>query len=134
MNNSIELKEKHVKLPKLGLVALAKSQEPKGRILNATIRQHASGTFFASLLCEEEIHELPKTGFAVGVDLGITDFSMVAKSTIIDSLPEWKRNSNASNGSCPDVPSSLRKRVSISLKRKIIRNKNVKWLSCTKKS
>ncbi|WP_313430234.1 IS200/IS605 family element RNA-guided endonuclease TnpB [Siminovitchia terrae] len=85
VNNSVELKEKHVKLPKLGLVACAKSQEPKGRILNATIRQHASGTFYVSLLCEEDIHELPKTGSPVGVDLGITDFAILSDGRKVDN-------------------------------------------------
>ena len=31
-------------------------------ILNATIRRNASGKYFVSLLVEQEIHELPKTG------------------------------------------------------------------------
>ena len=47
VNNSIELKEKQIKLPKLGWVKFAKSQEPKGRILNATIGKHPSGKYFA---------------------------------------------------------------------------------------
>ncbi|MFU1798775.1 RNA-guided endonuclease TnpB family protein, partial [Paenibacillus azoreducens] len=33
VNQSIEIKENYVKLPKLGFVKLAKSREPKGRIL-----------------------------------------------------------------------------------------------------
>jgi putative transposase len=78
VNNSIEVKEKHVKLPKLGLVTFAKSRQPKGRILSATLRKNASGKYFVSLLCEEEIHEWPKAESVIGVDLGITDFAILS--------------------------------------------------------
>ena len=85
VNNSIELKEKHVKLPKLGLVKFAKSREPNGRILNATIRKKASGKFFVSILCEEEIDELSKTDCARGIDLGITDFAILSDGRKVDN-------------------------------------------------
>ncbi|TCZ78982.1 transposase [Paenibacillus albiflavus] len=85
VNNSIELKEKYLKLPKLGLVKFAKSQEPSGRILNATIRKNASGKFFVSILCEEEIYELSKTGCAIGIDFGITDFAIFSDGRKIDN-------------------------------------------------
>ncbi|BFH63052.1 IS200/IS605 family element RNA-guided endonuclease TnpB [Paenibacillus azoreducens] len=80
VNQSIEIKESYVKLPKLGFVKLAKSREPKGRILNATLRKNASGKFFVSILCEEEIDELPKVNSAIGIDLGITDFAILSDS------------------------------------------------------
>lgn len=54
VNHSIQIRNHFVKLPKLGWVKFAKSQEPKGRILNATIRKNASDKFFVSILCEEE--------------------------------------------------------------------------------
>lgn len=85
VNNSIEFKNKYIKLPKLGLVKFAKSREPKGRILNATIRKYASGKYFVSILCEEEINELPKTNMAIGIDLGITDFAILSDGRKIDN-------------------------------------------------
>ncbi|MCY7518722.1 transposase, partial [Paenibacillus larvae] len=75
----------HIKLPKLGPVKFAKSQEPKGRILNATIRKNASGKFFVSILCEEEIYVLPKTDSAIGIDLGITDFAIFSDGRKIEN-------------------------------------------------
>ncbi|MDS9470707.1 IS200/IS605 family element RNA-guided endonuclease TnpB [Sporosarcina pasteurii] len=85
VNNNIELKGKSIQLPKLGLVKFAKSQEPKGRILNATIRKYASGKYFVSILCEEEIYELSKTNTAIGIDLGITDFAILSDGRKIDN-------------------------------------------------
>lgn len=84
-NNNIAVLEKYIKLPKLGLVRFAKSQEPKGRVLNATIRKNASGKFFVSILCEEEVHELPKTASVIGIDLGITDFAILSDGRKIDN-------------------------------------------------
>lgn len=75
MNNNISVHKNRLKLPKLGFVKFAKSKELKGRIVNATIRQNASGTFFVSILCEEAIRKLPQTNKAIGMDLGITNFA-----------------------------------------------------------
>lgn len=74
-----------LKLPKLGLVAVTKSKEIKGRILNATITLNPSGKYYVSLLCEEEISELPKTNSAVGIDLGITDFAILSNGQKVDN-------------------------------------------------
>lgn len=84
VNNSISVNGNYLKLPKLGLVKFAKSQEPKGRILSATIHKNASGKFFVSILCEEEIYELPKTDSSIGIDLGITDFAILSDGQKID--------------------------------------------------
>ncbi|SUJ05616.1 transposase, IS605 OrfB family [Sporosarcina pasteurii] len=85
VNDNIELKGKNIQLPKLGLVKFAKSREPKGRILNATIRKYASGKYFVSILCKEEIYELSKTDAAIGIDLGITDFAILSDGRRIDN-------------------------------------------------
>lgn len=78
VNGSIELQDKKIKLPKLGLVKVKNSQKHNGRIINATIRRTVSGKFFVSLLVEKRIHPLPKTGSNVGIDLGISDFAILS--------------------------------------------------------
>ena len=48
---------------------------PQGRIVNATISQEPSGTYYVSLCCTDvEIVPLEKTGHQVGIDLGIKEF------------------------------------------------------------
>ncbi len=84
-NNNIAISNKYIKLPKLGWVTCAKSQEPTGRIVKATIRKQASGTFFVSILCEEKMHDLPKTDSAIGLDLGITDFAVFSDGRKVDN-------------------------------------------------
>src|SRR5690625_5439904 len=85
VHNSIEVKGKYLKIPKLGVMKFAKSREPKGRIINATIRKNASGKFFVSILCKEEIPELPETKSAIGIDLGITDFAILSDGSKVRS-------------------------------------------------
>ena len=85
VNKSITIIENIIKLPKLGQVKFAKSRELNGRILNATIRKNPSGKFFVSILCEEEVPELPETSLEIGIDLGITDFAILSNGQKIDN-------------------------------------------------
>ena len=85
VNNNITITDRFVILPKLGLIKFAKSRELNGRILNATIRKNPSGKFFISILCEEEVPELPETGLEIGIDLGITDFAILSNGQKIDN-------------------------------------------------
>jgi putative transposase len=89
-NGNIVLLDKHIKLPKLGLVRFAKSREVTGRILNATIRRNPSGKYFVSILVETEVQEYSKTDSAVGVDLGLKDFATLSDGTIFRN-PKWFR-------------------------------------------
>ncbi len=71
-----------LKLPKLKWVRFANSKQVEGRILNATIRRNATGKHFVSLLVEQEIDELPKTGSSVGVDVGLKNFAILSDGTV----------------------------------------------------
>lgn len=71
-----------LKLPKLKWVRFANSKQVEGRILNATIRRNATGKHFVSLLVEQEIDELPKTGSSVGVDVGLKNFATLSDGTV----------------------------------------------------
>ena len=77
-NNNIVVEDSFLKLPKLGLVRYAKSREVDGRIISATVSRKPSGKFFVSILAETEVSELPKTGIACGVDLGLKDFAVLS--------------------------------------------------------
>ena len=85
VNHNIELIGNRLKLPKLGWVKVVKSREPKGRMIHATIRRNASGSFFVSILCEEDIPEWTKTDAAIGIDLGITDFAVFSTGHKMDN-------------------------------------------------
>lgn len=77
---------KFIKIPKLkSLVKIKLHRHPKGMIKSATISRHSSGKYYISLLCKEEIIELPKTNSAIGIDLGITDFAILSNGQKIDN-------------------------------------------------
>jgi putative transposase len=89
-NGNIAVLDKHIKLPKLGLVRFAKSREVEGRILSATIRRNPSGKYFVSILVETEVQELPKTNSAVGIDVGLKEFAILSDGTKYAN-PKWFR-------------------------------------------
>ncbi|MGS7809099.1 IS200/IS605 family element RNA-guided endonuclease TnpB [Clostridioides difficile] len=80
-----------LKLPKLKWVRFANSRQIEGRILNATIRRNASGKYFVSLLVEQEIHELPKTGSSIGVDVGLKHFAILSDGTVYKNDRYFRR-------------------------------------------
>ena len=85
-NNNISFQNKHIKLPKLGLVKIRDRQIPQGRILNATISQESNGHYYCSLCCTDVKHEqLPKTNQNIGIDLGLVDFTIMSDGTKIEN-------------------------------------------------
>ncbi|RUS57570.1 transposase [Kurthia sp. 3B1D] len=85
-NNNIAIVGNQMKLPKLGLVKFAKSRDIEGRILKATIKYNASGTFYVSVQCEvPDFKPLPQTNEAVGIDLGIPDFAILSTGRKVDN-------------------------------------------------
>ena len=85
-NNNIRFENKHIKLPKLGLVRVRDKQIPQGRILNATISQEPNGHYYCSLCCTDiEFEQLPKTNKNVGIDLGICDFAILSDGIKIEN-------------------------------------------------
>jgi len=76
-NNNIQILDRHIKLPKLGIVKFRDKYIPKGRILNATISQSPSGKYFVSVCCTDvEIEPVDKTGVVIGLDLGLKEFAI----------------------------------------------------------
>ena len=77
---------KFIKVPKLkSLIRIKLHRQPKGIIKAATISRHSSGKYYISLLCKEEVSELPKSNSAVGIDLGITDFAILSDGRKFDN-------------------------------------------------
>ncbi|MDT2371480.1 IS200/IS605 family element RNA-guided endonuclease TnpB [Enterococcus faecium] len=77
---------KFIKVPKLkSLVRIKLHRQPKEIIKSDTISRHSSGKYYISLLCKEEIIELPKTNSTIGIDLGIMDFAILSDGQKIDN-------------------------------------------------
>ncbi len=85
-NNNIRFENKHIKLPKLGLVKVRDKQIPQGRILNATISQESNGQYYCSLCCTDvEFVQYEKTSQNIGIDLGLVDFAILSDGNKIDN-------------------------------------------------
>ena len=82
---TITLLDGKVKLPKVGWVKLKLHRQIKGVIKSATISKTATGKYFISILCEEEIMPLPKTDSNLGIDLGLENFAILSTGEKIGS-------------------------------------------------
>jgi putative transposase len=78
-NNNIEIRGNKIKLPKLGLIKIALSQDVQGRILNCTISKSPSNKYCVSVCCGDVvIEQLPQNQSYIGVDLGIKEFAITS--------------------------------------------------------
>lgn len=92
-NGNIQVSDKHIKLPKLGLVKCKVSKQVEGRILSATVSQNPSGKYFVSVCCTDiEMKSLEPTGVVVGIDLGLHDFAITSDGEVIPN-PKYLRKS-----------------------------------------
>lgn len=88
---SVRIEGSYLKLPKIGWVKLIQHRAIKGVIKSVTISKTASNKYYASILCEVNILSLPKTGSAVGIDLGLADFAILSTGEKI-SNPHLVKN------------------------------------------
>ena len=94
-NGNIQYCDKHIKLPKLGMVKTKNKLVPQGRILNATISQNASGKYFVSLCCTDvDIKPLEKTNNSIGIDLGLKEFCITSNGKMISNPKYLKKSLN----------------------------------------
>ena len=85
--NTIYIKDSYIKLPKLkSLVKIKLHREIKGIIKSATISKNSLDHYFISILCEENIDELPKTNKNIGIDLGIKEFVTMSDCIKVENL------------------------------------------------
>lgn len=83
---------KHIRLPKLGAVKAKVSRMPEGRILSATVERTPTGKYFAVLHCTGcACADLPETGRAVGIDLGVKCEVVCSDGQIFESPKAYAR-------------------------------------------
>jgi putative transposase len=75
---NIEIKDKKIKLPKLGWIKFSKSQEVEGKILNVTISKTNTDKYYISIIVAEGIKKLDKKDNEIGIDLGLKEFAIMS--------------------------------------------------------
>ena len=79
------LDNKHIKLPKLGMVKTKRFDMPDVyKIFNITVERTTTGKYYASICIETEVQPLPKTGKYVGFDLGLIDLLIGSDGTRVE--------------------------------------------------
>lgn len=90
---SIQVSEKYIKLPKIGLVRVKKHRDFEGIIKSATISKNPSGKYYVSVLVEcKEQKKLQTIDTEIGIDLGIKEFAITSDGEMIEN-PKWLRKS-----------------------------------------
>lgn len=93
VGNNIQVLEKHIKLPKLGIVKCKVSKQIEGRILSATVSQNSSGKYFVSVCCTDvEIPNYSPTDAVIGIDLGIKEFAITSNDEMVAN-PKYLKKS-----------------------------------------
>ena len=86
VNGNIQVYDKHIKLPKLGLIKCRVSKKVYGRILNVTVSQAPSGKYYVSVCCTDVVHpQYKKTGSMIGLDLGLKEFAVDSNGNPYDN-------------------------------------------------
>ena len=88
---SIQIKNRRIKLPKLGWIGFHKSQSIEGTIKNATVTRCA-GKWSVSIQVEQELSQQahPADG-AIGIDLGVKKFVACSDGSYFDSVNPFKK-------------------------------------------
>ena len=89
---AIYIDKGYIKLPKLkSLIKIRLHREMKGIIKSVTVSRNSINHYFVSILCQEEIEELPKTNKNIGIDLGIKEFAVMSDNTKVENLKLMKK-------------------------------------------
>jgi len=95
VGKNIAVLDRHVKLPKLGLVRCAISKQVRGRILSATVSQNPSGKYFVSICCTDvEMPQFERTGEAIGLDLGLINLVKTSDDTAHPNRKPLRQSEN----------------------------------------
>lgn len=83
VGNHIALNEKHIKIPKIGLVKYKKHREPIGKLKNITIKRDVD-QWYVCCLYESEVEEQEiNYNKSIGLDLGINKLAVLSDGTEI---------------------------------------------------
>ena len=90
---NIYVSERHIKLPKIGLVRVKKHRDFDGLIKSVTVSKNPSGKYYVSVLVEQkEKEKFPATDSKICIDLGIKEFCITSNGEMIEN-PKYLRKS-----------------------------------------
>ena len=95
-NQKFNILDGQIQLEKIGKVPFVQDRPIPidSRFLSVTVTKNSLNQYFASVLVETTVNELPKTGQTVGVDLGLKSFLVTSDNQEIEN-PRYFRKSQA---------------------------------------
>jgi putative transposase len=82
----VAIEDGYLKIPKLKTGIKIKLHRPfVGLIKSCTISKTPTGKYYASVLVETDIVQLPNMHTKIGVDLGLKDFAITSNGEIISN-------------------------------------------------
>lgn len=89
---NIHIKDKRVKLPKVGYIKIKQHREFIGLIKSCTISKTPSNKYFISILVDTENIVSPKLTTKVGIDLGIKEFAITSDGEMFSNPKNLKKS------------------------------------------
>lgn len=85
-----------LKIERVGFVSYSANQiiPCDSRIISATISVDVCGNYWVSIQVEQEVKKLPKTGISVGIDMGLSNLSVLSDGTIFENKKIFIKNQN----------------------------------------
>lgn len=93
--DSIRIENNRLRLNKFGFFKYKDNRQIQDRIINTTIK-FDNGRWFACILVDKNIEELPKTGLVTGIDLGKRHLLNFVEGRVIDKLNLTNENNTIS--------------------------------------
>ena len=95
-NQKFNILDGQIQLEKIGKVPFVQDRPIPidSKFLSVTVSKNSLNQYFASILVETTVNELPKTGQTIGVDLGLKSFLVTSDNQEIEN-PRYFRKSQA---------------------------------------
>jgi putative transposase len=93
-NQKFRILDNKIQLEKIGKVKIILDRElpTDVKFCNVTVSKNQAGQYFASVLVEETIQPKPKTGKAVGIDVGLKSFAVTSDGETFENPRYFRKN------------------------------------------
>lgn len=93
-NQKFKVLDSKIQLEKIGRISFVCDRKIPidSKLLSVTVSRNSSGQYFASVLVETVIVNLPKTNKTVGLDLGLKDFLTTSDNQVFENPRYFREN------------------------------------------
>jgi putative transposase len=85
-NQKFKLIDNKLQLEKMGKIRIVVDRPADGKLMSVTVSKDTCGDYFASILVDTIVEDLPKTGKSVGIDVGLKALITTSDGLQVDRL------------------------------------------------